>query len=116
MRDEIRRRAGEIIERFAAGETVYQIAADIGCHTTELHRLMVREAEDVWRETQVARALARLEEAERELDEAADGLTLARARERIRSAQWTLERLLRRIYGDSAPGLAAAVQVNIRLD
>jgi hypothetical protein len=48
------------------------------------------------------------------LREAKDGLELARARELVRSAQWQLERVLSRIYGQKqevAP--SSAVQINI---
>ena len=46
----------------------------------------------------------------------ANGVDLARARESLRSAQWDLERVCRRIYGqDAPPNAAQAVQININL-
>jgi hypothetical protein len=46
-----------------------------------------------------------------ELEEAPDALSLARAREKVRSAQWELERLLRRLYGQDRE-----INVNVNLD
>ena len=43
-------------------------------------------------------------------------LDLTRAREQLRSAQWDLERVCRRIYGqDQPPAGMNAVQININL-
>jgi len=51
------------------------------------------------KDAQTARALARLERSQRELEVATDALSLARARETLRGAQWELERLLNKIFG-----------------
>jgi hypothetical protein len=43
-------------------------------------------------------------------------LSLSRARERLKAAQWDLERVCRRIYGQDAPPQGVnAVQININL-
>jgi hypothetical protein len=49
------------------------------------------------------------------MDRAANPLDLARAREQLRGAQWDLERVCRRIYGQDVAQVAQAVQVNINL-
>ena len=50
------------------------------------------------------------------METASDALSLARARERVRAAQWELERTCRRIYGqDQPPAGVNAVQININL-
>lgn len=106
----------QAIERYGAGESVYKIAAELGVEHTTLYRHLVKEREDEWRDAKISRALAELEEAEEELKTGRDGLALTRARERCRAAQWHLERLMRRIYGqDSGLAKAQAVQININL-
>lgn len=91
------------IERYGAGESVYAIANDLGIEHTTLYRHLVKEREDQWRDAKVSKALVEVEDAEQALKDAADMLALSRARERLRAAQWQLERLLRRIYGQEAP-------------
>jgi transposase-like protein len=87
------------IESYGNGASVYAIAADLGVEHTTLYRHLVKHKEGEWREAKVSRALAELEDAEEELKTAPDALALSRARERCRAAQWQLERLMRRIYG-----------------
>ena len=62
---------------------------------------------------QVARAITQKESAEDELDGANDPLTLARARERLRGAQWELERIFHRIYGQKQE-LTVREEINIQ--
>lgn len=106
----------DVLQRYSDGESVYTIAHALGVEHTTLYRHLVKERESDWREAKVGRSLAELEEAEEALKTAPDGLALTRARERCRAAQWQLERLMRRIYGQDAGVQAAqAVQINITL-
>jgi len=103
------------IEDYGRGISVYAIADALGVEHTTLYRQLVKHRESDWREAKVSRALAELEEAEEQLKTAPDALALTRARERCRAAQWQLERLMRRIYGQDVPQQAQAVQININL-
>ena len=47
--------------------------------------------------------MKRKEDAEDAIDSARDALELNKAQAKLKSAQWDLERVCRRIYGDSAP-------------
>jgi hypothetical protein len=77
---------------------------------------MLKNAEEQWRSAQVVKALRRKEEADELIETASNPLDLARAREKLKSAQWDLERVCRRIYGqDSVPNAGAGVQININL-
>ena len=105
----------EAIERYGSGVSVYVIAAEMGVEHTTLYRHLIKHREEQWRVAKVSRALAELEEAEDELKIAPDALALSRARERCRAAQWQLERLMRRIYGQDVPAATQAVQININL-
>ena len=88
-----------VIERYLAGENSTQIAATLNVTRQGLAFWMRKHAEEDWREAQIIQAVERKEEAEAELETAPDALSLARARERLRSAQWDLERVFSRIFG-----------------
>jgi hypothetical protein len=98
---EARRReiAQEVIARYLHGEQVAEMAHEFSTSDVTLYALLLRDHEIEWKDAQTARALARLERENRKLEEAPDPLSLARARELVRSAQWELERLLNRIFG-----------------
>ena len=89
-----------ILQRYLSDESTSVIAADYGVTRQALGQFLLRHAEEEWKEAQVARAIARKEKAEDDLEAAPDPLSLARARELLKAAQWDLERVCRRIYGD----------------
>ena len=92
-------------------ERTADIAQDLGVHRSALNQWLLQNGEDDWKEVQVARALTRKEMAEDELEAAQDPLSLARAREMLRAAQWDLERVCRRIYGQDQN-----ININVGLD
>jgi hypothetical protein len=106
----------DVLERYLAEETGPQIAASYGVTKAALSYFMLKHAEEQWKEAQVVKALTRKEDAETKLETASNALDLARARELLRAAQWDLERVCRRIYGQDAPPQGVnAVQININL-
>ena len=88
-----------VIHRYLSDERTADIAASYGVARSRLNQWLLQHAEEPWRQAQVARAITAKEQAQDDLDEAQDPLTLARARERLRGAQWDLERLLSRLFG-----------------
>ena len=108
-----------ILQRYLSDETTEQIAGSYGVTRQALGQYLLKTAEAEWKDAQVARAIARKEKAEDDLEDATktpDMLSLSRARERLRAAQWDLERVCRRIYGQDAPPQGvSAVQININL-
>lgn len=90
----------QTLERALNDERLEDIAKDFGLARSTLNYNLLAHANDEWRDTQAARALTNLQDAERALIDAADGLALGRAREQLKSAQWALEKLHRRLYGD----------------
>lgn len=103
-----------VLDRYLAGETGPQIAQSLGVTKQALSHWLSRTAEDEWRSAQFVKAFNRKEEAEDAIESAANALDLARAREKLRAAQWDLERVCRRIYGqDAPPASVAAVQISI---
>lgn len=90
----------EVIARYLSDESAADIAKSYSVTRQALALHMLNYAEDDWKQAQIARAIADHEQAEENLKSAADALALSRARELAKLAQWRLERLLRRIYGD----------------
>ena len=108
-----------VLQRYLSDESTKDIAESYGVTRQALNQFLIRTAEQEWKDAQVARAIARKESAEDDLDNAEstpDALALSRTRERLKAAQWDLERVCRRIYGQDAPPAGAnAVQININL-
>lgn len=104
-----------VLDRALNGERQIDIAASLGIHQTRLSQLLLRYAEDDWKSVQVARSLAALDKCDQDIELAPDMLSLARARERQKSAQWQLERLHRRLFGQQEQGLGSGnnIQINI---
>ncbi len=94
-----------ILIRYLSDQSTAEIAKDYGCTRQALGQFLLKNAEEEWKEAQVARAIARKEKAEDDMETANDPLSLASARERLKSAQWDLERVCRRIYGQDQPQL-----------
>lgn len=88
-----------VLVRYLNGETSSEIALTLGCTRQGLAFHLRRHAEEDWREAQIVLAIERKERAEEDLQGASDALSLARAREQLRSAQWDLERVFSRIFG-----------------
>lgn len=106
----------DVLERYLAEEKTADIAKSLGVTFAGLSHWLLQHAEGQWKSAQVVLALKRKMEADELIETASTPLDLARAREKLRSAQWDLERVCRRIYGQDAPAaLANAVQINITL-
>jgi hypothetical protein len=105
----------DILERYLAGETGPQIAQSLGVTKQALSFFLISKAEEDWRAAQLVKAIDRKDRADELIETADNALDLTRAREMLRSAQWDLERVCRRIYGQDVPGVSSAVQININL-
>ena len=126
---EVRRQmAFEILNRYCDGEEVRAMSKDYGVSHVTLYSLLFQLFEDDWRDAQIARALAGYDDGQAELSSikrrinaAKDVLEVARLREltkltevQLKSSQWTLEKLLRRLYGNDVPTVGAGtIQINI---
>lgn len=106
----------DILEQVIDGKSTQDIALALGTTRDRLVYYLTTRAPDDWREAQLLRALRRKEEAEDAIDNSTDLLQLHRAREKLKSAQWDLERVCRRIYGDvKEPQNNNPVIININL-
>ena len=89
-----------VLDRFERGESIAQIAQDLGISGGAIYRAIIRNIPDEWQQYRSAKALAQLDQAEIDLSGASDGVMVSRVREQIKMAQWHLERTCRSIYGD----------------
>ena len=105
----------EVLQRVLNEESTKDIAKSFGVTRSALNQWLLATAESEWRAAQIVRAYKRKEDSEDELEditakingsdkEERDRLTLALslAREKLKAAQWDLERVCRRIYGQEA--------------
>jgi transposase-like protein len=103
-----------ILSHYEAGTSIYALAEKLGVDNATIYRQLLKHRPEDWKEVRGARYLAEIEDAEKEMKEARDALAVTRARERLASARWMLERLQRAIYGqDQAAGSGQMVQINI---
>ena len=116
-----------ILARYLSDESTKDIAKDYGVTRQALGQFLLKHAETEWKDAQVSRAIARKEQSEDEFDaiglqiagadkDERDRLTLrlSLAREKLKSAQFDLERVCRRIYGKDEPGSGGQMlQINI---
>ena len=106
----------DVLASLLEDQTQSQLAERLGVHRTALNQWLLRTIPDEWQAVQVARALSALEQAKEEMGVAVDALSLARSRELVKVAQWELERLLSRLYGDkqdTAPKLPPILIINL---
>jgi predicted transcriptional regulator len=118
-----------ILARYLSDESTKDIAKCYGVTRQALGQYLLKHAESEWKEAQVARAIARKEQAEDDMEsiglriEGADKderdrltLTLSLARERLKAAQWDLERVCRRIYGqDVSPDQLGRISITLNI-
>lgn len=105
-----------VVERVLDGETMGDIAAQYRIGPKRLYKLVAANAEDAWKSAQIAKCLMTLDDAEQDLSQARDIVELGSARERLKSAQWQLERLHRRLFGsEQSKTDGQLVQINIEI-
>lgn len=103
--------AKAILDRILGGERVEDIARGFGVKRRTLNFMLLKHAPEDWREAQVMRAIERKEDAEDALDASQNLLDFNKANAKLKSAQWDLERICRRIYGEVREPTAPQVVV-----
>lgn len=101
------------LTRFANGEKLADIAADQGISKSTLYSWMLAEVPEQYRSIQTAAITARLAETYELIEDSADPLELARARELRRSAQWDAERRLPHLFGQKIEQTGTVVHVTV---
>lgn len=108
--------AQKILYELVNGTKTEDVAATRGVTKEVLSYHLRKHATEDWKEAQVIRELRRKEEAEVEIDSAEDMLQLKKAEVKLKSAQWSLERVCRRIYGDyKEPESRGNISINLHL-
>jgi hypothetical protein len=124
--------AAELLEGYGTGEEIADLAPNYGISDVTAYALLIRDHEEEWKQAQIARALARKAQVSNDLSElrtqlrdaetALDALSLTRIQHQIRlaevqakRAEWELEKVYRRVYGQDAPeqGSRVAIQINL---
>src|SRR3990167_5343168 len=101
-----------VLDRYLTESTTSQIAQEFGISRKTLIRWIRDVAPDQWKKVQVVRALCRKDDGDEGIEAACDALSLARAREQLKSGQWDLERLDSSNYG---PKQELTVQIDHRI-
>lgn len=105
-----------ILAHYENGASIYALAEKLGVDNASIYRQLIKHRLEDWKEVRSARYHSLIEEAEKDMKEARDPLTVTRAREQLANARWMLERLQRRIYGqDAPPNTVVPVQININM-
>ena len=81
----------DVLQRYMTEQTTSQIAASYGVTRKSLVAWLRQTAPHEWKAVQLIRAHDRKEIGNEQLEGAEDALSLARAREMLRSAQWELQ-------------------------
>lgn len=127
----------EVLQAYEQGEEVADLAPSYGVSDVTLYALLIRDHEDAWKNAQVSRALAKKATAHKDLEELRlqlrdknqegtetphDALSLARIKEQVKlaevqckRAEWELERVYRRVYGQDQQAEAGG-RVSITLN
>ena len=130
--------AQEVLQAYAAGEEIADLAPSYDVSDVTLYALLIREHETEWKQAQIGRGLARKARAYRDLDELRtqlrssqqtnedgekaphDQISLARIQHQIKlaevqckRAEWELERIYRRVYGQEAVTGGSALHISL---
>jgi transposase-like protein len=128
----------EVLQAYEQGEEIADLAPEYGVSDVTLYALLVRDHEEAWKSAQVSRALANKARVNKDLsnlriqlqsktqedsDSPHDALSLARIKEQIKlaevqakRAEWELERVYRRVYGqDASPDQAGRVSITLNI-
>ena len=105
--------AQELLNDYLTTGNMADLAKQRGFSPASGYSLLIRFHEQAWKDAQIGKALETLEAAEGQMVQAKDGLELSRAEKLVKSAQWKLERLLSRLYGQNVAAAPGVVVINI---
>ena len=91
-----------VLDLYLQAPTTSTVARTLGLRRSSLTLWLRERCPEDWKNVQIARALIRKEDADEDLSDperTPDALSLARAREMLKSGQWDLERLDSSNYG-----------------
>ena len=98
-----------ILERIRAGDSLRQIATDVGVSYVGIRAWLLREDRAEYHDVITAALTQRVANADEQLESASDAVNIARAREMAKFARMDLERRRPHLYGQRP---STAVQIN----
>lgn len=101
----------EVIRQYLTAPTTSSIAKQYGLSRKALTAWLRKSRPQEWKEAQIIRAYCRKEDGEIGIDESRDALSLARAREQLKGAQFDLQAL----EADYQPKQHVTVDINVDL-
>lgn len=104
------------LAQYLDGKETDEIAKKLGVSKDRLVYYLASRTPEQWMQIQLARSLKRYEAAEKDLDDARDTVAINKAVSKIKSAQWILERVCRRVYGEvkkEEPQVPVVVNINL---
>jgi transposase len=130
--------AQELLAGYAQGDEVAEMAKKYGVSDVTAYALLIRDHEGEWKQAQESRAVVRRDKATKDLQslreqlwkaegsieeqkQPLDLLSLARIREQVKlaeiqakRAEWELERVFKRIYGqDAGPAAGSGLHISL---
>lgn len=87
------------LQRVQDGDSLRQIANDIGISHQGLRKWLLGAVPQQYREAQQIGLISRIVESDQELEDASDSVAIARAREIAKFARWDAERRLPHLFG-----------------
>lgn len=95
--------AKQILDSYLEGKSTDEVAVELGTSREKLVYWLTKNAEEDWKMAQFLKAINLKDKANAQLSSAEDLFQLRQAEAMLKSAQWDLERVCRRIYGDDSP-------------
>ena len=107
----------QILERYRAGEEIKKLAPAYHLSAASIYELLLRTCPEEYRAAQSARALSRLEDARKGLEQSTNQVDAGKYERLCKIAQWELEKLAGAIYrqGEQQTG-AQQIFINIGID
>ena len=103
----------DVVQRYLDGETIREIAREDRKSPRLIYKLMMSKVGDHFKDLVTEALINRIADADVELENAMDKVTVARARELAKLARMDFERRRPDLYGAQTGAGGIAVQVNI---
>ena len=115
--DQRKELADKVLDDYEQGKDIVDQAPKVGVSARSLYRNILNERPEEWRNVRSGILVAELDETKREMKEAKDHLSLARAEKLGNRIAWELERLNPALYGqkqEQNPQTAVSININLR--
>jgi hypothetical protein len=101
------------VKQIEQGVSLRDAAKELGISHTSLRIWLLDECPDEYKPAQRRGLIQRIAEADDKLDDAADAVSIARAREQAKFARWDAERRLPHLFGQKIEQTGTVVHVTV---